>query len=140
MAQIIFLCFLLVNAFTGPAMASDEFHANAPSPGPSYSSQPPRKLGKHSSIAPQAAKTVHSTAEESRSLDKIGTAPSDLINGENVSLEGQVIHLRGHHHSIDKSVAGGGVIIGSLATTFLVAIFCYIRATRRHKAETEITN
>ncbi|KAK9127024.1 hypothetical protein Scep_015870 [Stephania cephalantha] len=36
-----------------------------------------------------------------------------------------------HHHSVDKSIAGGGVIIGGLATTFIVSIICYIRATRR---------
>lgn len=51
----------------------------------------------------------------------------------------EVSHLeetvrRGHHHStVDRSVAGGGVILGGLATTFLVAVFCYIRATRKHK-------
>lgn len=36
-----------------------------------------------------------------------------------------------HHHSIDKSICGGGVILGGLATTFFVAIGCYIRVTRR---------
>lgn len=51
----------------------------------------------------------------------------------------EVSHLeetvrRGHHHStVDRSVAGGGVILGGLATTFLVVVFCYIRATRKHK-------
>ncbi|XP_010464568.1 PREDICTED: uncharacterized protein LOC104745090 [Camelina sativa] len=53
----------------------------------------------------------------------------------------EVSHLeetvrRGHHHStVDRSVAGGGVILGGLATTFLVAVFCYIRATRKHKPD-----
>ncbi|AAF14026.1 hypothetical protein AtNW77_Chr3g0164511 [Arabidopsis thaliana] len=51
----------------------------------------------------------------------------------------EVSHLeetvrRGHHHStVERSVAGGGVILGGLATTFLVVVFCYIRATRKHK-------
>ncbi|CAA7033613.1 unnamed protein product [Microthlaspi erraticum] len=51
----------------------------------------------------------------------------------------EVSHLeetvrRGHHHlTVERSVAGGGVILGGLATTFLVAVFCYIRATRKHK-------
>lgn len=40
-----------------------------------------------------------------------------------------------HHSSVDKSVAGGGVILGGLAATLLVAIGCYIRATRRKKVE-----
>lgn len=39
------------------------------------------------------------------------------------------------HSSVDKSVAGGGVILGGLAATLLVAIGCYIRATRRKKVE-----
>ncbi|KAL6287440.1 hypothetical protein ACE6H2_011830 [Prunus campanulata] len=37
----------------------------------------------------------------------------------------------GKHHSSDKSVAGGGVIIGGLVTTIFAAVFCYIRVTRR---------
>ncbi|KAL7092590.1 hypothetical protein ACP275_12G172900 [Erythranthe tilingii] len=40
-----------------------------------------------------------------------------------------------NHHGVDKSIAGGGVILGGLATTFLVAVFCYIRATGRKYAE-----
>ncbi|KAM1010417.1 hypothetical protein ACFX2C_045899 [Malus domestica] len=31
----------------------------------------------------------------------------------------------------DKSVAGGGIIIGGLVTTIFAAVFCYIRVTRR---------
>jgi len=46
----------------------------------------------------------------------------------------QDIHLPNHHHSVDKSIAGGGVILGCLAAVFLVAVFRYIRATGRHKA------
>jgi hypothetical protein len=41
-----------------------------------------------------------------------------------------------HHHPFDKSMAGGGVILGGLATTFSVAIYCYIRATSKHKLDT----
>lgn len=35
-----------------------------------------------------------------------------------------------HHHS-DKSVAGGGVIIGGLVTAIFAAVYCYIRVTRK---------
>lgn len=35
------------------------------------------------------------------------------------------------HRSTDKSVAGGGVIIGGLVTAFFAAVFCYIRVTRK---------
>ncbi|KAH6806255.1 transmembrane protein [Perilla frutescens var. frutescens] len=40
-----------------------------------------------------------------------------------------------HHSSVEKSVAGGGAIVGVLAAVFLVAIFCYIRATRVQPAD-----
>ncbi|KAF8043094.1 hypothetical protein BT93_A1441 [Corymbia citriodora subsp. variegata] len=35
------------------------------------------------------------------------------------------------HRSSDKSVAGGGVIIGGLVTAIFAAVFCYIRVTRK---------
>ncbi|PIN19632.1 hypothetical protein CDL12_07691 [Handroanthus impetiginosus] len=41
----------------------------------------------------------------------------------------------GRHHSPDKSVAGGGVIIGGLVTAIFAAVYCYIRVTRRRPAE-----
>ncbi|KAK4727412.1 hypothetical protein R3W88_032329 [Solanum pinnatisectum] len=36
-----------------------------------------------------------------------------------------------HHHSADKSVAGGEVIIGGLVTAIFAAVYCYIRITRK---------
>ncbi|CAI0550387.1 unnamed protein product [Linum tenue] len=36
---------------------------------------------------------------------------------------------------IDKSVAGGGVIIGGLLTAVCMAVFCYIRVTRKRDDE-----
>ncbi|KAI3466606.1 hypothetical protein Pfo_023269 [Paulownia fortunei] len=38
-----------------------------------------------------------------------------------------------NHHSADKSVAGGDVILGGFATALVAAIVCYIRITRRSK-------
>uniref|UniRef100_A0A803RB83 Uncharacterized protein n=1 Tax=Cannabis sativa TaxID=3483 RepID=A0A803RB83_CANSA len=40
----------------------------------------------------------------------------------------------GKHHS-DKSMAGGGVIIGGLVTAIFAAVFCYIRVTRKRNAQ-----
>lgn len=37
----------------------------------------------------------------------------------------------GKHRSSDKSVAGGGVIIGGLVTAIFAAVFSYIRVTRK---------
>ncbi|EOA32607.1 hypothetical protein CARUB_v10015901mg [Capsella rubella] len=50
-----------------------------------------------------------------------------------VSHLDETVRHEHHHSTVDKSVAGGGVILGGLATTFLVAVFCYIRATRKPK-------
>lgn len=44
-------------------------------------------------------------------------------------------HLVKQHHLFDKSIVGGGVILGGLATTFLVVVYCYIRATSKHKLD-----
>ncbi|KAJ6922441.1 hypothetical protein NC652_016168 [Populus alba x Populus x berolinensis] len=90
------------------------------------------------SIAPpQAQENVRSTKGTS-SLDQTRSSSehSNTDHEESVSIQVQGIHLPGRHHSVDKSVAGGGVILGGLATTFLVAVFCYIRASGRHKADT----
>lgn len=138
MAQIVLFSLILANAYVGLAMANPKHSQtdtvqsysasfpNPPAPSPSNIEAPGiRKLGKH-----QPGVTKSSDAKP--------PAPSPsrkAVTKENVSVLVQDIHQRKSHHSVDKSVAGGGVILGGLATTFLVAIFCYIRATRRsHKA------
>jgi hypothetical protein len=163
MAQVLLLCLVLADAFVGLAMASEKVQTMVQSsPAPSshpqaptqnlYDAQAPniRKLGKHHlhkmvqsfvapihspSIAPdhQAQENVHSKRETSSSYQiKSSSEPSSTE--ESASIHVQDIHLRNHHHSVDKSIAGGGVILGGLAAVFLVAVFRYIRATGRHKA------
>ena len=107
-----------------------------------------RKLGKHPSRlvrsagapafspspAPENEEKNHSTKEMSSSPDQASVfEPKDE---ENRIVEGEKVLVKKQHHSMDKSVAGGGVILGGLATTFLVAVFCYIRATGRKNSET----
>jgi hypothetical protein len=166
MAQFLLLCLVLADAVVGLAMTSEKVQtmvqsSSASSSYPqaptqnSYEAQAPmiRKLGKHHhhkmvqsfvaprlspSIAPpQAQENVHSTKGTS-SLDQTRSSSehSNTDHEESVSIQVQDIHLPSHHHSVDRSVAGGGVILGGLATTFLVAVFCYIRASGRHKADT----
>ncbi|KAJ9185278.1 hypothetical protein P3X46_004931 [Hevea brasiliensis] len=133
MAQIFLVSFiLLADAFVVLAMANNGFQSlvssDPPAPSPSYSywnsqeSPLPRKLGNHQSVAPSPSPSI---------------APQSGKNEEGVSVKGQEIHLlhERHHHSFDTSVAGGGVILGGLATTFLVAVLCYIRATGRHNSD-----
>lgn len=162
MAQLLLLCLVLADAFVGLAMASEKVQTMVQSsPAPSshpqaptqnlYDAQAPniRKLGKHHlhkmvqsfvapihspSIAPHhAQENVHSKRETSSSYQiKSSSEPSSTE--ESASIHVQDIHLPNHHHSVDKSIAGGGVILGGLAAVFLVAVFRYIRATGRHKA------
>ena len=62
------------------------------------------------------------------------TESSSQGEGES-SAEAPDIRRLGKHHSTDKSVAGGGVILGGLVTATFAAVFCYIRVTRkRHGA------
>ncbi|KAJ8749290.1 hypothetical protein K2173_018771 [Erythroxylum novogranatense] len=48
--------------------------------------------------------------------------------------EAPAIRRLGKHHSSDKSVAGGGVIIGGLVTAIFAAVFAYIRVTKKRDA------
>ena len=160
MAHFLLLCFLLANAFQGLAIATAKTQmmvqsiSNPPSEPPFNGQSPIRKLGKHQykqltsfvsptqspSEAPQSEEKPHSSKEES----KIPSHQRTSVEPQNEDVLGDShghIHLanHNHHHAFDKSVAGGGVILGGLATTFLVAVFCYIRATGRHKSETAST-
>lgn len=155
MAQCFLLCLILGNAFVAVASENANFqHPPAPAPYKAEASTI-RKLGKHEakvvrtfgsapapapgpapsspSQLPYTEKNVPTTAGGSPSAEQ-NTATTEASNEGNVSN----IHPaeKRHHSSMDKSVAGGGVILGGLATTFLVAVFCYIRATGRHKSET----
>ncbi|TKY63355.1 hypothetical protein E2542_SST13226 [Spatholobus suberectus] len=166
MAQLLFLCFLLANTLLGLTMATNQPQiifqsisapsSNPPAQSPSSGQRPHtaelsigRKLGKHHqhnqirssdttsptpSEAPQSEKKMHSSSEGSiPSHQRTSVEPhQEAVLGS----EGQVHLLKQQHHSLDKSIAGAGVILGGLATTFLVSVFCYIRATGRHKSET----
>ncbi|KAJ8533833.1 hypothetical protein K7X08_007157 [Anisodus acutangulus] len=102
--------------------------ANPPaaSPLPSF-----RKLGNHHKLvksstdaAPAPGLSQHQ--EDEKKAKEVGSSDEhDRIS------QAQYIQIeKKHHDSIDKSICGG-VILGGLATAFLLAIVCYIRATRR---------
>ncbi|KAL6983413.1 hypothetical protein U1Q18_016800 [Sarracenia purpurea var. burkii] len=57
-----------------------------------------------------------------------GGAMESSSEGEDESSVAQVIEIERleKRHSFNKSVAGGGVIIGGLATTIFAAVYCYI--------------
>ncbi|KAK7286846.1 hypothetical protein RJT34_22146 [Clitoria ternatea] len=161
MAQFLLLCFLLTNTLLGLVLATNQPQisiqsistqfSNPPAESPSrgqgtYTSEPSvgRKLGKHQhkqvgpcptpSEAPQSEKNMHSQGSIP-SHQKTSVVPEDEAV---LGSQGQAHLLKHKHHSFDKSIAGAGVILGGLATTFLVSVFCYIRATARHKSETTV--
>ncbi|KAL7250352.1 hypothetical protein ACSBR1_012371 [Camellia fascicularis] len=84
--------------------------------------------------------------EELGSLLKYGGLPKGVpyifpsINRHSSSSDGKtessvaqapvIRRLREKHRSSDRSVAGGGVILGGFFTAMFAAIYCYIRVTR----------
>ncbi|KAG9142574.1 hypothetical protein Leryth_011666 [Lithospermum erythrorhizon] len=110
---VIFL--ILINVYAVSSMASDD-HSSSPSAHSPSSSAPSHKN----------EEAHHSTTQ----------GHHESNNGQAQDME--VIHQNHYHHnSVKKSWAGGGVILGGLATTFFVSIVCYIRATRRKHVRVE---
>ncbi|CAN0926468.1 hypothetical protein LINGRAHAP2_LOCUS35360 [Linum grandiflorum] len=159
MAQSLIMCFLLVESLMGLALASEKVQTlvqpNSDLPSETLATSGlafklVRKLGNHMeqsvslvappihglSIAPssqQEHEGVHGgDGSSTGSRENASSHEMDIAPGQ----QQEVHQEHHHHHSMDKSVAGGGVILGGLATTFLVAIFCYIRATGRDKPDT----
>ncbi|KAL3536449.1 hypothetical protein ACH5RR_004910 [Cinchona calisaya] len=144
MSRFLVLCLILMNALwvtaeVNKVASSANLQAPASSPSSTNAIQQEtpqmRKLGKHQNkaIGPSAAPGFSPSG-----------APAQTPNMENINSLGQestttqvqdIYIAKQHHHSFDKSVAGGGVILGGLGTTFLVAVVCYIRVTRRKNTE-----
>ncbi|KAI4302692.1 hypothetical protein MLD38_038411 [Melastoma candidum] len=129
---LLILLLLLLLVFADAVALSvadpDPPSSSAPTPAP-WTDPISRKLGRHEFVVPSPG-IVHSSMSSSSAIDWNGEA---TVVTRAQSQDSLLLH---HHKKVDKSVAGGGVILGGLGTTFLVAVFCYIRATRRHKAET----
>ncbi|CAN4104842.1 unnamed protein product [Withania somnifera] len=84
-----------------------------------------------SNIADPPADVSEKSSRESE--NEYGKGPSSIGEAPE-SMETK------HNHS-DKSVAGGGVIIGGLVTAIFAAVYCYIRVTRKRDHQTrEVQN
>uniref|UniRef100_A0A6M2EGA8 Transmembrane protein n=1 Tax=Populus davidiana TaxID=266767 RepID=A0A6M2EGA8_9ROSI len=70
-------------------------------------------------------------AEEKPALSPL----QEETESREAEAEAPEIRRLGKHHSYDKSVAGGGVIIGGLATATFAAVFCYIKVTRKRHGD-----
>ncbi|KAA8524533.1 hypothetical protein F0562_010956 [Nyssa sinensis] len=70
-----------------------------------------------------------------------GAVESTSEGGEESGVaEPPEIRRLGKHHSSDKSMAGGGVIIGGLVTAIFAAVYCYIRKQRCISMATSCSN
>ena len=89
----------------------------------------PLELKNHKEVEPnheyRAIKTAEQPVSEDTNLSEKHGEP------ESNAAEAPEIRKLGKHHSTDKSVAGGGVIIAGLVTAIFGAVVCYIRVTRR---------
>ncbi|KAK8605782.1 hypothetical protein V6N13_102554 [Hibiscus sabdariffa] len=65
-----------------------------------------------------------------READEPAASP-ESSSKETREAEAPEIRRLGKHRASDSSAAGGGVIVGGLATVVFVAIFAYIRVTRK---------
>ncbi|XWS39539.1 hypothetical protein CRYUN_Cryun18bG0064300 [Craigia yunnanensis] len=91
-------------------------------------------MGDTSEVKPSEIK-VHNEDEPGwvvpREADEPAASPAESSH-EIREAEAQAPEIRrlGKHHLSDKSVAGGGVIIGGLITAIFASVFAYIRVTR----------
>ncbi|KAI6698352.1 hypothetical protein NL676_018471 [Syzygium grande] len=139
MARSLLLFFILADAFVVFATADLKSDSPGPSSTPAVhgatlttaQEMMNRKFGRHQMGLEMGFRGPSSSPSQAPAWSNASS--SDLSPPSLVEKE---LHLaKQHHSSVDKSVAGGGVILGGLAMTFLVAVFCYIRATGRHKSE-----
>lgn len=136
MGQTLLVLLILAHTFLTIASASSGIEPKVVEP-PAFSpldniniqtAEPPRsrKFVKHHVTKSEPPATVSSSSGEE--------------NGENTTDESWIYLEKQHHHglesrSVDKSIVGGGVILGGLVMVFVVSVLCYIRATRRRSME-----
>ncbi|KAL6987682.1 hypothetical protein U1Q18_013431 [Sarracenia purpurea var. burkii] len=124
MAQFLVILLILTDAFLVPSMAA----AIETSKRGGAESNEVRRLGKHT-----AAEVV---VKAFAAPPCLSPSEAPLIEDSQAKIgEGQEVQLKMRRRSSDKSVVGGGLILGGLATAFIAVVFCYIRATGRKNAE-----
>ncbi|KAI3745061.1 hypothetical protein L1987_58162 [Smallanthus sonchifolius] len=111
--KILFCCFLFTGILFIRQTTARFIHLSSRTEIVSYVSDPP----------------LLSAAEYSSS--SLVPAPSQV--DEKGKIGDQEPHKESHHH--DKSVAGGGVIIGGLVTVVFATLYCYIKVTRKRDGD-----
>jgi len=82
-------------------------------------------------LSPLEVKIRREVQLSDQKSNKIVDQPSRGSSSQEEEAEAPDIRRLGKHQSTDKSVAGGGVILGGLVTVTFAAVFCYIRVTRK---------
>ncbi|CAN6574342.1 unnamed protein product [Malus baccata var. baccata] len=84
-------------------------------------------------VSAMAADKSDDLGRETEHSTSIAAEPSDTESMEEGEMaEAPTFRRLGPaEKKADKSVAGGGIIIGGLVTTIFAAVFCYIRVTRK---------
>ncbi|KAL6136827.1 hypothetical protein ACLB2K_062122 [Fragaria x ananassa] len=84
---------------------------------------------------------AHSDSDSGSGSDQssvsVAEEPSHSMEESQVAEGPSIRKLGSSKHHQDKSVAGGGVIIGGLVTAIFAAVFCYIRVTRKRGEKPE---
>ncbi|KAG9454322.1 hypothetical protein H6P81_007226 [Aristolochia fimbriata] len=141
MARILLFCLIFTHGIVSLAVADK----------PSSSALP------DGAVPPSSTSLVRQNQESESKMPAIAEAPEDLhsvdpmreskrVSGGEMKKESEEeAHeiaeapenrkMGKHKRSSEESVAGGGVIIGGLATAILAAVFCYIRVTRKKQSE-----
>lgn len=120
MSKLGFVVLLLTHVIVLQAMAHE---SEAEAPFPQHKTQNEVQLHDIVEDHKVSRGTSNSASEDDgESYSKVAEAPN--------------IRRMGKHHSTDKSVAGGGVIIGGLVTAIFAAVFSYIRVTRKRDRDT----
>ncbi|OMO99898.1 hypothetical protein COLO4_13040 [Corchorus olitorius] len=87
-----------------------------------------------SDINPSQIKVIQKENEPGwviqREADEPAAGPAESSSETKEAVAPEIRRL-GKHHTSDKSVAGGGVIIGGLVTAIFAAVYAYIRVTRK---------
>ncbi|KAM3216417.1 hypothetical protein P3L10_025858 [Capsicum annuum] len=112
MGRFMFSCSVIITVLVFQATAESEF--SRPLPRKLRIANPPFSRGRMAELLVEGE-------------NDIGEGPSGVEAPES---DDNILKMR-HHHSADKSVAGGGVIIGGLVTAIFAAVYCYIRVTRK---------
>lgn len=100
-----------------------------------------RKLGKHNpKLVKFYADAPHLSPSESTQVKHEHLHSNNEVSQSPQSLLMEKNQMNKQHHNTRRgsnSAVGGEVILGGLATTFLISIFCYIRATRRNNTRVD---